>query len=295
MPRLGRVPSRLGFKNARRAIFPDRDGPLVRGLPTASGSPRPLLTFSPFRGPSGEFLADNLRLDELIISEQSEGTMEGIIMSGSARWRFGAIIGTGVLLAAAAATPAPAQTYPSGPVRVVVPYGAGGATDVLARVFADYLQRHLGQSFTIENRAGGAGQIGATAVARAPADGYTLFFTPTAPITIAPLMTGKEPRTGFRAVAIVAVQPAWLVANAASPFKTFGDVVKHAKDNPGKLTFGSPGVRKRIASRGRSGDPLGGTRVGACAVPQRRRRWSRRCWAGRSTSRRSPPPRSPAR
>ena len=83
-------------------------------------------------------------------------------MSSSARCRFGAIIGTGVLLAAAAMTPCLAQTYPSGPVRVVVPYGAGGATDVLARVFAEYLQRHLGQSFTIENRAGGVGQIGVT-------------------------------------------------------------------------------------------------------------------------------------
>jgi tripartite-type tricarboxylate transporter receptor subunit TctC len=124
----------------------------------------------------------------------------------------------------------------------VVPYGAGGATDVLARVFAEYLQRHLGQSFTIENRAGGAGQIGATAVANAPADGYTLFFTTTAPLTIAPMMTGKDPRMDFVPVAIVAVQPAWLVANAASPYKTFSDVVKHAKDNPGKLTFGSPGV-----------------------------------------------------
>ena len=163
-------------------------------------------------------------------------------MSGSARRRFGAIIGTGVLLAAAPPTPSLAQTYPSGPVRVVVPYGAGGATDVLARVFAEYLQRQLGQSFTIENRPGGTGQIGATAAGARPADGYTLFFTPTAPITIGPLMAGKEPRTDFVPVAIVAVQPAWLVANAASPFKTFGDVVKHAKDNPGKLTFGSPGL-----------------------------------------------------
>ena len=65
-------------------------------------------------------------------------------------------------------------------------------------------------------------------------------------------MAGKEPRTDFVPVAIVAVQPAWLVANAASPFKTFGDVVKHAKDNPGTLTFGSPGSRKRVASRSRS-------------------------------------------
>ncbi len=165
-------------------------------------------------------------------------------MSGSARWRFGAIIGTvtGVLLAAAAITPSLAQTYPSGPVRVVVPFGAGGATDVLARVFAERLQQSLGQSVTIENRAGGGGMVAATAFARAPADGYTLFFTTTGPITIVPLMNGRDTRKDLVPVAIVAVQPAWLVANSASPFKTFGDVVKHGRENPGKLTFGSPGL-----------------------------------------------------
>jgi tripartite-type tricarboxylate transporter receptor subunit TctC len=171
-----------------------------------------------------------------------KGIAEGIVMSGSARWRFVAIIGTGALLAAAALTPARAQTYPSGPVRMLVPYGAGGATDVLARVFGEYLQRHLGQSFTIENRAGGAGQIGVAAAASAPNDGSTLFFTTTAPLTIAPLMLGKDARLDFVPIAIVSVQPAWLVARAASPFKTFADIVKHAKDNPGKLTFGTPGV-----------------------------------------------------
>lgn len=154
----------------------------------------------------------------------------------------GVVIGAYALLVSAWGSQSGAQSYPNAPVRVVVPYGAGGATDVLARVFADYLQRQLGQSFTVENRAGGGGQIGAAAAARAPADGYTLFFTTTAPITIAPIITGKEPRTDFTPVGIVAVQPAWLVANAASPLKTFGDVVKHAKENPGKLTFGSPGV-----------------------------------------------------
>jgi tripartite-type tricarboxylate transporter receptor subunit TctC len=168
--------------------------------------------------------------------------MEGIVMSGSARWRFGAMVGTGVLLAAAAAMPALAQTYPSGPVRVIVPYGAGGATDVLARVFGEYLQRHLGQSFTVENRAGGAGQIGATAAANAPNDGSTLFFTTTAPLTIAPMMTGKEPRLDFVPIAIVSVQPAWLVTRTASPFKSFDEIVKQAKADPGKLTFGSPSV-----------------------------------------------------
>ena len=84
------------------------------------------------------------------------------------------------------------------------------------------------------------------------------------------MMTGKEPRTDFVPVAIVAVQPAWLVANAASPFKTFGEVVKHAKDNPGKLTFGSPGVGSEFASRRRGGGELGRHPAGACAVPRRR-------------------------
>ena len=163
-------------------------------------------------------------------------------MSGTARWRFGAIVGMAVVVAPAAIPSSVAQTYPSGPVRVLVPYGAGGATDVLARVFSDYLQRHLGQSFTVENRAGGAGQVGATAAANSPNDGSTLFFTTTAPLTIAPMMTGKDPRLDFVPIAIVAVQPSWLVANAATPFKTFGDIVKYAKANPGKLTFGSPAL-----------------------------------------------------
>ena len=144
-----------------------------------------------------------------------------------------------------AATAAMAQSYPTAPVRVLVPFGAGGATDVVARVFADRLGQRMGQSFTVENRGGAAGQIAAAAFARAPADGYTLMFATAAPITLAPLMNDKlqyDPRKDFIPVAVVAVQPVWLVANAPSPFKTFADAVKYGKDNPGKLTYGSPGV-----------------------------------------------------
>ena len=136
-----------------------------------------------------------------------------------------------------------AQTYPSGPVRVLVPFAPGGATDILARVFSDRLQQRLGQPFTVENRGGAAGQIAATAFARAPADGYTLMFTTAAPITTAPQMNDKtqyQPRKDFLPVAIVAVQPMWLATNANSQFKTFADVVQHGKANP--LTYGSPGV-----------------------------------------------------
>jgi tripartite-type tricarboxylate transporter receptor subunit TctC len=110
---------------------------------------------------------------------------------------------------------------------------------------ADRLQKRLGQSYTVENRAGAAGQIAATAFARAAADGQTLMFTTAAPITIAPLLSDKvqyNPRRDFAPVALVAVQPVWLVANASSPLKTLDDIVKGAKETPGKLTYGTSGV-----------------------------------------------------
>jgi len=135
-------------------------------------------------------------------------------------------LGAAAVIALAAAT-AMAQSYPTAPVRVIVPFGAGGATDVLARVFIDRLQQRLGQTFTAENRGGAGGQIAA------------------APITIAPLVSDKvqyDPRKDFVPIALVAVQPVWLTVNADSPLKTLADVVNNAKNNPGKLTYGTSGV-----------------------------------------------------
>lgn len=140
---------------------------------------------------------------------------------------------------------ATAQTYPSAPVKVVVPFGAGGATDILARVFSDRLQQNLGQSFTVENRGGAAGQIAAAAVARSPADGATLMFTTAAPITVAPLMNDKvqyDPRKDIVPIAVVAVMPVWLVVNAESSLKSAADIISNAKGNPGKLNYGTSGV-----------------------------------------------------
>ena len=168
--------------------------------------------------------------------------------SARAHQRLAATVGAVavvMLTMTASITQSLAQTYPTGPVRVLVPFGAGGATDVVARVFAERLQQRMGQSFTVENRGGAAGQIAAAAFARASADGYTLMFTTAAPITVAPLMNDKvqyDPRKDFVPVAVVAVQPVWVVVNANSPFKTLADVVKQAKDNPGKLTYGTSGV-----------------------------------------------------
>jgi tripartite-type tricarboxylate transporter receptor subunit TctC len=153
-----------------------------------------------------------------------------------------AMLGAAIVAAASGAV---AQTYPAAPVRVLVPFGAGGATDVVARVFAERLQQRTGQSFTVENRAGAAGQIAAAAFARAPADGYTLMFTTAAPITVAPLLSDKlqyDPRKDFVPVAVVAVQPVWLVVNANSPHKSLTDLVAQAKGNPDKLTYGTSGV-----------------------------------------------------
>ena len=168
---------------------------------------------------------------------------------------------------------AAAQSYPSGPVRVLVPFGAGGATDILARVFAERLQQSIGQSFTVENRGGAAGQIAAAAFARAPADGYTLMFTTAAPITIAPLMNDKvqyDPRKDFVPVAVVAVQPVWLVVNADSPLKSRPTSCRRPR-KPRQAQLRHVRRRHRAASRGRSGGALGRHPDGARAVSRRRR------------------------
>jgi tripartite-type tricarboxylate transporter receptor subunit TctC len=159
--------------------------------------------------------------------------------------RLAAICGAMFATLLTTTMPAPAQSYPTGPVRVLVPFGAGGATDVVARVVAERLQQRMGQSFTVENRAGAAGQIAAAAFARSPNDGYTLMFTTAAPITVAPLMNDKvqyDPRKDFIPVGVVAMQPVWIVVNAGSPLKALGDIVTRTKTEPGKLTYGTSGV-----------------------------------------------------
>jgi tripartite-type tricarboxylate transporter receptor subunit TctC len=168
-------------------------------------------------------------------------------MAGSAHahWRLLSATAGALAICSAIAATAAAQTYPTAPVKVIVPFGAGGATDVLARVFSDRLQSNLGQPFTVENRGGAAGQIAAAAVARSPADGSTLMFTTAAPITVAPLMNDKvqyDPRRDIVPIAVVAVMPVWLVVNADSPLKSAADIFTKAKENPGKLNYGTSGV-----------------------------------------------------
>ncbi|MBN9425640.1 MAG: tripartite tricarboxylate transporter substrate binding protein [Burkholderiales bacterium] len=148
-----------------------------------------------------------------------------------------------VLMLAGAATAA-AQTYPSKPVRVIVPYAAGGSTDSTARLIAQSLANALGQPFVVENRPGAGGTIGHEAVAKAAPDGYTLLFSAAGPLVVTPHTYPKlsyEPIKGFEPIKLVATAPLLFVVNSNFKGNSVADVIKQAQTAPGKLTYGSFG------------------------------------------------------
>ena len=151
----------------------------------------------------------------------------------------------GSALGALLARTAFAQDYPARPVRVIVPYPPGGATDVLGRLLAPRIEQELKQSFVIDNRGGGASQVGTQAIATAPADGYTIGLIDSA-FTINPgLFAGKLPYDtlkDFAAVSLVATAPLVLVAHPSLDVKTAQELVALAKQKPGSLTFALPGL-----------------------------------------------------
>ena len=145
----------------------------------------------------------------------------------------------------AAARDARAETYPARPVRLIVPWPAGGVADTIARVVADKLSERLGQRIIVENRPGASGNIGMAAAAAAPADGYTLVLTPTNSLTVnqalykdLPFDTARD----FLPLTILATVPNVLVVNKTVPAGTLAELVAYAKANPGKLSFASPGL-----------------------------------------------------
>jgi len=146
-------------------------------------------------------------------------------------------------LACAAAAPARADTFPSRPIRFVVPFGPGGGTDIVARLIAPYLSAELGQQVVVENRPGAGGVIGSNMVAKGPADGYTILFADSAR-TIAPSMQKDLPFDIARdldPIGLIGGTPLLLLAHPQAPVKTLDELVKYAKANPGKLTYGSSG------------------------------------------------------
>lgn len=136
------------------------------------------------------------------------------------------------------------QDYPKGPVRIVVPYPAGGYTDILARQLAQGLQMRLGQPFIVDNKPGNATAIAAEFVAAAPADGQTLLMTTVTTLALNPL-TMKDLRyraNQFVPVALVARQPFMLVASLQFPPNNPKELIDYAKANPGKVNWATQGL-----------------------------------------------------
>jgi tripartite-type tricarboxylate transporter receptor subunit TctC len=148
--------------------------------------------------------------------------------------------------ACATVFPAPAAAeYPEKPIRLVVPWPAGGGSDVVARVVAQPLGERLKQAMVIENRPGANGAIGSDVVARAPKDGYTLIWVTADTHAINPHVYPKlayDPRRDFAAVGIAGYFPYALVVNPGFPGSSVADFVAQAKQRPGKITFASWGI-----------------------------------------------------
>jgi tripartite-type tricarboxylate transporter receptor subunit TctC len=140
---------------------------------------------------------------------------------------------------------AQSQAYPDRPIKVVVPFPAGGPTDGTARIISDRLGAVLGQTIVVENRGGGAGgSIGAKFVATSDPDGYTVLLTPGGSLTTGPAVhtnIGYDPAKAFVPIAQVIDTPQVVVVHQDVPVKTMADLVTYAKANPGKLTWGSQG------------------------------------------------------
>jgi len=146
-------------------------------------------------------------------------------------------------LPAPAAGPAGAEGYPARPVRVIVPFAAGGVADALPRLVGQKLAEQWGRPVVIDNKPGAAGNIGMEAAARAPADGYTLALAPAGNLTVNPILF---PKLGFEVkdlvpVTLLATSPNVLVVNPGLPAHTLKALVEYARAHPGELNFASPG------------------------------------------------------
>ncbi len=152
------------------------------------------------------------------------------------------------LLAALALAPLAAaaqESYPSKPVRIVVPYPAGGVADLLPRSVGAKLSEKWKQPVVVENKPGASGNIGMADGARAEPDGYTLVLAPTGNLTVNQFLFKEMPfdvAKDFTPITVLATSPNVLVVHPSVPAKTFGELIAYAKANPGKLNFSSPGT-----------------------------------------------------
>lgn len=137
-----------------------------------------------------------------------------------------------------------ADAWPSKPLKLVVPFTAGGSTDTVARILADKLTPRIGQPVIVVNRAGAGGTIGSDVVAKSPADGYTLLVGTSSTMAIAPYVYTKlpyNPTHDFAPVSLLGTADIMIVVNAGLPIRSVAQLVAYAKAHPGKLTFASGG------------------------------------------------------
>jgi len=150
-----------------------------------------------------------------------------------------------LLCLAAVAAPALAQTWPSRPVKLIVPFGAGSTPDLVTRLIADYLKDKLGQTFIVENKPGASGNLGTDEVAKAKPDGYTLGLSIGGPLAINPLLFAKMPYDPAKDIALITMttsQPSALAVNTELGVDSVAALIDLLKQNPGKYNFGSIGA-----------------------------------------------------
>lgn len=165
--------------------------------------------------------------------------------SARARLSRRSLLGLAASLTATATLPAFAQAYPSKPIKLIVPYAAGGGTDLLARTLQEPLARALGQPVIIDNRSGASGAIGTREVARAQPDGYTFLVSNTGPSAIVPLLqkdAGYDPVRDFAPVTTIATAPIVLIAHPSVPASDVRKFIEWAASRPEGVTYGSAGV-----------------------------------------------------
>jgi tripartite-type tricarboxylate transporter receptor subunit TctC len=158
-----------------------------------------------------------------------------------------------------------AQAYPARPVTVVVPFGAGGTTDVIGRIVCERLTAKLGQSFVIENKAGAGGNVGVAAIARSANDGYSIGMTTIANHGINPNLYGDrlpfKPMDDFEFLSLSSSQPNFMCVHPSVPAQTLPEFIAYLKANPGKENYGSSGIGTSIHLSGELFMQLTGTRM----------------------------------
>lgn len=138
-----------------------------------------------------------------------------------------------------------AQAYPSQPIKIIVPFVAGGTTDLIGRLVAERLKKSFNLSVVVENRPGAGGMVGAEAVIKAPPDGYTLLVSASPPLTTSNALFPQrnfDPTTQLTAVASISVSHYLLVVHPSLPVRNMAELIAYARTKPGELTYASPGV-----------------------------------------------------